>query len=78
MSEAFSTRYAALIRAGRIEADSGQAVLAAHLAALERRLNESRLARKSSSLGWLFGQREKSAPLKVFTFTAKSAAARPS
>jgi cell division protein ZapE len=64
MSDTFSTRYAALIAAGKIEADPAQAALAAHFVALERRLNENRLARKSSSLGWLFGKREKSAPLK--------------
>ena len=57
MAEIFSTRYAALIAAGEIEIDPGQAVLARQLAALDRRLDERRLARKSSSLGWLFGQR---------------------
>ena len=60
MSELFSTRYAALIAAGKIEADPGQDVLAQHLAALERRLEQTMLAQKSSSLGWLFGQRQKS------------------
>lgn len=65
MSETFSTRYAALLAAGKIEADPGQAALARHLAALERRLDQHRLARKSSSLGWLFGKREQAgAPLK--------------
>ena len=65
MSEIFSTRYAALVTAGKIEADSGQATLTRHLAALERRLDQHRLARKSSSLGWLFGKREHAgAPLK--------------
>ncbi len=65
MSDTFSTRYAALIAADKIEADPGQAVLARHLAALERHLEQRRLARKSSSLGWLFGKREKTeAPLK--------------
>jgi cell division protein ZapE len=65
MSETFSTRYAALLTARKIEADIGQAVLARHLADLERRLDQHRLARKSSSLGWLFAKREKSdAPLK--------------
>src|SRR5262245_57811945 len=58
MSEILSTRYAALIAAGKTEVDPGQATLARHLAALERRLDERRLARKSSSLGWLFGKRE--------------------
>jgi len=65
MSETFSTRYAALIAARKIEADPGQAILARQLTALERRLDQHRLARKSSSLGWLFGKREEtSAPLK--------------
>ncbi|HET7493103.1 MAG TPA: cell division protein ZapE, partial [Bradyrhizobium sp.] len=65
MSETFSTRYAALVAAGKIEADAGQEILARRLAALEHRLDQHRLARKSSSLGWLFGQRERtSAPLK--------------
>jgi cell division protein ZapE len=65
MSETFSTRYAALVAAGKIEADPGQAILARQLTALERRLDQHRLARKSSSLGWLFGQREQAgAPLK--------------
>jgi cell division protein ZapE len=62
MSETFSARYAALVAAGKIEADSGQAELVRQLSRLEQRLNEHRLAQKSSSLGWLFGKREKSAP----------------
>jgi cell division protein ZapE len=65
MSETFSTRYAALLAAGKIEADPGQAVLAQHLSELAHRLDQHRLARKSSSLGWMFGKREASgAPLK--------------
>ena len=65
MSQTFSTRYAALVAAGKIEADAGQEVLARRLAALEQRLDQHRLARKSSSLGWLFGQRERAdVPLK--------------
>jgi cell division protein ZapE len=65
MSETFSTRYAALVAAGKIEADPGQAMLGRRLTALERRIDQHRLARKSSSLGWLFGQREQAgAPLK--------------
>jgi cell division protein ZapE len=58
MSEIFTTRYAALVAAGKIESDSGQAVLARQLTALERRIDQHRLARKSSALGWLFGKRE--------------------
>jgi cell division protein ZapE len=65
MSETFTTRYAALVAAGKIEADSGQAILARQLTALERRIDQHRLARKSSSLGWLFGKREQAGvPLK--------------
>jgi cell division protein ZapE len=64
MAETFGTRYAALIAAGDIEADPGQAVLAERLAALERRLENHRLSRKSSSLGWLFARRENAGPVK--------------
>ena len=65
MSETFSTRYAALVAAGKIEADPGQAMLGRRLAALEQRIDQHRLARKSSSLGWLFGKREQAgAPVK--------------
>ena len=65
MSETFSTRYAALVAAGKIEADPGQAMLGRRLTALEQRIDQHRLARKSSSLGWLFGKREQAgAPLK--------------
>ena len=65
MSETFSARYAALVAAGKIEADPGQAMLGRRLTALEQRIDQHRLARKSSSLGWLFGKREQAgAPLK--------------
>ncbi|MFI4960653.1 MAG: cell division protein ZapE, partial [Hyphomicrobiales bacterium] len=63
MPDTFSTRYAAHIAAGEIEADPGQAILATRLNALAHRLEEHRLARKSSSLGWLFGKREQAGPL---------------
>ena len=62
MSESFHARYAALVAAGKIEADPAQADLARHFAHLERALAEHRLARKSSALGWLFGKREKAGP----------------
>ena len=65
MTPSFSTRYAAAIAAGKIEADPGQALGAQHFAGLERRIAEHRLARKSSALGWLFGKHDKAAgPLK--------------
>jgi cell division protein ZapE len=62
MPDTFSTRYAALIAAGKIEVDPGQAMLAAQLAALARRIDQRRLARKSSSLGWLFAKRQQTDP----------------
>ncbi len=63
MPDTFRTRYAALIAAGEIEADPGQLMLAGQLSALAHRLEQRRLARKSSSLGWLFGKREQAGPL---------------
>jgi cell division protein ZapE len=62
MPATFRTRYAALITEGKIEADPGQLMLAGHLSALAHRLDQRRLARKSSSLGWLFGKREQAGP----------------
>jgi len=62
---AFASRYAALITAGKIEADPGQALAAQHLARLEERIAEHRLARKSSALGWLFNRHDKAlGPIK--------------
>jgi cell division protein ZapE len=62
MPETFATHYAALIAAGEIEADHGQAVLAGRLADLALRLDRHRLAQKSSSLGWLFSRRDSADP----------------
>jgi cell division protein ZapE len=62
MPETFTTHYAALIAAGEIEADPGQAMLAGHLAELALRLDRRRLAQKSSSLGWLFSRRDTADP----------------
>jgi len=58
----FNTHYAALVAAGEIEVDAGQVMLVKRLTQLEGRLALHRLARKSSSLGWLFGSREKTQP----------------
>ncbi len=62
MPNTFSTRYAALIAARKIEADPGQAIMAAQLNALAHRIEQRRLARKSSSLGWLFAKRQQAGP----------------
>ena len=65
MSGSIRTRYQALAASGEIEADQAQAALIERFAALEERLNQRRLARKSSSLGWLFGGgRKPGAPLR--------------
>jgi cell division protein ZapE len=58
MSASVSALYAARVAAGEIERDSAQQAMVDRLAQLENELGERRLARKSSSLGWLFGSRE--------------------
>jgi cell division protein ZapE len=64
MPDSFRTRYAALVASGAIEPDPAQAALAQKLAALEDRLSGYRLARKSSSLGWLFSRGAEPGPVK--------------
>ncbi len=60
-----SARYQALVASGAIERDPAQTKLLARLDKLAGQLNEKRLARKSSALGWLFGRRPAvSEPLK--------------
>src|SRR5262249_37204621 len=60
MAISVSVQYAARVAAGKVERDPAQEAVVARLAALEQRLAEHRLARKSSSLGWLFGARTRS------------------
>jgi cell division protein ZapE len=64
MPDNLRTRYAALVASGQIEADRAQAALAQKFAALEESLSRHRLARKSSSLGWLFSRRAETGPIK--------------
>jgi len=65
MPASVSAHYAALVAAGEIERDAAQAALVARLDRLNERLASYRLARKSSSLGWLFAKREnEQAPLR--------------
>jgi cell division protein ZapE len=59
MSVSIATLFAKLAAEGEIEHDAAQAAIVARLADLERRLAERRLARKSSSLGWLFGAKQR-------------------
>jgi cell division protein ZapE len=57
MPASISVQYAACVAAAKIERDDAQLAVVDKLAQLEKRLAEHRLARKSSSLGWLFGSR---------------------
>jgi cell division protein ZapE len=56
MPASVSVQYAARVAAGKIERDAAQLAIVDQLAQLEKRLAEHRLARKSSSLGWLFAR----------------------
>ncbi len=57
LTDSISTRYSSLVAAGEIERDPAQEAVIARLARLNEGLAVRRLARKSSSLGWLFGKR---------------------
>ena len=59
MANSITARYAAGVGGGRVERDAAQVAVVGMLAQLEERLVEHRLARKSSSLGWLFASRGK-------------------
>ena len=54
MASSITARYAAGVTAGKVERDAAQVAVVDQLARLEERIIEHRLARKSSSLGWLF------------------------
>src|SRR5580658_7168783 len=56
MASFIETQYAAAIAAGRIEPDDAQKAVVDRVARLEAQILQSRLARKSSSLGWLFAR----------------------
>jgi cell division protein ZapE len=56
MANSITTRYDLAVAAKLIERDAAQLELVAKLARLEARIVEHRLARKSSSLGWLFAR----------------------
>jgi cell division protein ZapE len=64
MSASVSVRYASLLAAREIERDPAQEQVVELLAALEKRIAELRLARKSSSLGWLFARAPKVEPIR--------------
>jgi len=62
MASSVKAQYAAGIATGRIASDDAQRAVVDMLARLEMRIVEHRLARKSSSLGWLFGSRKADEP----------------
>jgi cell division protein ZapE len=62
MANSVTAQYAAGVNAGRVESDDAQLAVMQMMARLEARIGESRLARKSSSLGWLFANRERAMP----------------
>jgi cell division protein ZapE len=65
MSSSIVALYAARAASGEIERDTAQIAVARELDGLNNRLENYQLARKSSSLGWLFGNRERrEEPLK--------------
>jgi cell division protein ZapE len=59
MTSSIKARYAASAADDLIERDSAQLAVVDELAKLEAEIAEHRLARKSSSLGWMFGGRDK-------------------
>jgi cell division protein ZapE len=65
MPSTITAQYATAVAAGRVERDPAQLAIVEKLARLEGEIVEHRLARKSSSLGWLFASRSnKPAALK--------------
>lgn len=56
--------YENLVSTGKVERDRAQEALLEKLARLEMRLAERRLVSKSSTLGWMFGARERREPIK--------------
>jgi cell division protein ZapE len=64
MSASVTAQYATLLAARKIERDPAQEAVVERFAALEKQLAEHRLARKSSSLGWLFARAPATEPIK--------------
>jgi cell division protein ZapE len=62
MTSSVTTQYSAGVTAGRIERDEAQLGVIDMMTRLETRIAQYRLARKSSSLGWLFASRESALP----------------
>jgi cell division protein ZapE len=61
-----AARYDSLVRSGSIESDPAQREVVRALDRLSATINSRRLARKSSSLGWLFGQKAEPLPRGLY------------
>jgi len=70
LSTAVTSRYRALVEAGHLEADPAQLKACSALDSLADLLGQTRLARKSSALGWLFGQKAPSSPKGLYIWGA--------
>jgi cell division protein ZapE len=64
MPSTVTEHYAALVGESEIERDAAQEGIAARLTRLEQRLQQHRLSRKSSHLGWLFAKSSPAEPIK--------------
>ncbi len=62
MASSIAAKYAAGVAASLVERDAAQLAVVDRLARLEERIAQHRLARKSSSLGWLFARGESARP----------------
>ena len=62
MANSVTAHYAAGVASGRVVSDAAQLAVLDMMARLETRIAEYRLARKSSSLGWLFASRQRALP----------------
>jgi cell division protein ZapE len=64
MASSIASQYEAAVAAHLLERDPAQLAVVDRLARLESRIAQHRLARKSSSLGWLFAKGANSSPIK--------------
>ncbi len=62
MAHSVTAHYAAGVASGRVESDDAQLAVLDTMTRLETRIAEYRLARKSSPLGWLFANRQRTLP----------------
>jgi cell division protein ZapE len=63
-----TARYDALVRSGGIERDPAQVALLRRFEAMAEALSGFRLARKTSALGWLFGQKSPAPPKGLYVW----------